>query len=89
MEQVEEQYTGPLVLPQVRIGEKVFTIDLRLREFRDSQKPWLNVAFNSDDGRVLCQQTGIVGCSRCGTYIIIPGNIKGIELFCCNCGEFL
>jgi hypothetical protein len=89
MEQIEEQYTGPRVLPQVRIGEKIFTIDLRLREFREPQKPWLNVPFDSKDGRILCQQANIVGCKRCRTYSIVPGDIRDNELFCCYCGECL
>ena len=88
MKQIEEQYTGPRVLPQVRIGEKVFTIDLRLREFRDSQEPWLNVGFDSRDGRILCQQTGISGAAGAGHTLSCRVILMALNCFAATAASF-
>jgi len=76
---------GPRALPIVGCGGTMYFADLRLREFRDIKDIGNSVAFNSEQGRQMCIQTGIVSCSSCGMSVIVSKEFENETLRCMQC----
>ena len=71
MEQVKKQVlAGPWTLPIVRYEATMYFADLRLRQFRDINNPHNCVDFDSELGRRMCVQSGVIICPECGTAAI-------------------
>ena len=81
----EKNGVGVRVLPHVFVDGVDWVIDLRLREFRETNSrdnsqgnfrglrgPWVSIRFDSDRGRELCEMVNIVTCSLCGVSGIVP-----------------
>jgi len=80
-----EETDGPWVLPVVRHGMMRYFADLRLRQFRNVQKPHDYVDFESEQGKKMCERCGIVMCQECRMAAIISPAIDRKELRCMNC----
>ena len=87
MEQVgqKEIFEGPWTLPLVRVGETMYFADLRLKQFRDISNPHDCVDFDSERGRHICQQNGVIRCSSCGTAAIVSPALDMEKLRCVQC----
>jgi hypothetical protein len=85
MEKKREEAGGPWVLPMVQHGPTQYFTDLRLRQFRNVQNPHEYVDFDSEQGRQMCEQAGIVVCRECQMAAIISPAIDRKELRCMNC----
>ena len=85
MEKKREEAGGPWVLPIIQRGPTQYFADLRLRQFRNVQNPHDYVDFDSEQGRQMCEQTGIVVCRECQLAAIISPAIDRKELRCMNC----
>ena len=81
----EQNVGGPWVLPIVQVGPTQYFADLRLRQFRDMESPHNYVDFDSEQGRHMCERTGIVVCRECRTAAIVSTAIDRKELRCMNC----
>ncbi|MHC4103335.1 MAG: hypothetical protein ACYSR9_00235 [Planctomycetota bacterium] len=77
--------TGPKVLPVVQYGQIRYFADLRLRQFRDIGNPHNYVDFDSEQGRAMCKQTGILWCPECGMSVIISKTFEQQSLRCMQC----
>jgi hypothetical protein len=80
-----EGANGPWVLPTIQHGSTQYFVDLRLRQFRNVKNPDDCVDFNTDKGRQMREQTGIVVCKECRMAAIISPAIDKTELRCMNC----
>ena len=85
LETEEEDFGGPWVLPIAQCGPVQYFTDLRLRQFREVRNPHNYVDFDSEQGRQMCEQTGIVVCRECQLAAIISPAIDRKELRCMNC----
>lgn len=72
-------------MPIVRVGPMQYFTDLRLRQFRDINNPHNYVDFDSEQGRQMCERTGVVQCPECRMTAIIPTTMDRKELRCMNC----
>ena len=81
----QKAVTGPRILPVVQCGPTRYFADLRLRQFRDIENPHNYVDFDSEQGRVMCKQTGILWCSECGMSVIISKMFEQQSLRCMQC----
>ena len=81
----QDDFGGPWVLPIVQHGPTQYFADLRLRQFRDVSNPHNYVDFDSEEGRKMYEQTGIVVCRECRMAAIISTALKREELRCMNC----
>jgi hypothetical protein len=79
------QERWPKVLPQVRIEDRTYIIDLRLGEFRRADDPCIRVVFDSVDGQLLGEHANVQTCRACGVSVIVPGNLTEDELRCVRC----
>jgi len=77
--------TGPRVLPVVQYGQTRYFADLRLAQFRNIKKPHNYVDFDSEQGRLICRQTGVIRCPECGMSIIISKTFEQLNLRCMQC----
>jgi len=77
--------TGPRVLPVVQYGSTRYFADLLLGQFRDIKNPHNYVDFDSEQGRLMCKQTGILWCSECGMSVIISKTFEQQSLRCMQC----
>ena len=77
--------TGPRVLPVVQYGQTRYFADLRLAQFRDIENPHNYVEFNSEQGRLICRQTGVIWCSECGMSAIVSKVSEQQNLRCMQC----
>jgi len=86
MEKAEQQiFSGPRALPMVRYGTVSYFADLRLREFRDVKNFSNSVKFDSEKGRQICIQTGVVSCPCCGMSAIVSMAFENKMLRCMQC----
>lgn len=81
----ETEHLGPQMLAIFIVGGRRFFADLRLREFRTIDGPLESIRFDSDKGRRMCQQTGIVTCERCQMSVMISSFDRDRQLCCMNC----
>ena len=81
----EKAFTGPRVLPIVQYGPTKYFADLRLREFRDIENFSNSVKFDSEKGRQICIQTGVVSCPSCGMSAIVSMAFENETLRCMRC----
>ena len=81
----EKAFTGPRVLPIVQYGPTKYFADLRLREFRDIENFSNSVKFDSEKGRQICIQTGVVSCPGCGMSAIVSMAFENETLRCMQC----
>ena len=84
MEEKSEGADGPRSLPVVQFGPTQYFADLRLRQFRNVQKPHDYVDFESEQGKKMCERCGIVMCQECRMAAIISPAIDRKELRCMN-----
>ena len=77
--------TGPRVLPVVQYGQIRYFADLRLRQFRDIENPHNYVDFDSEQGRLICRQTGVIQCPECGMSVIVSKASEQQNLRCMQC----
>ena len=85
MESEQNVFGGPWALPIVRVEPTQYFVDLRLRQFRDVSNPHNYVDFDSEQGRRMCERTGIVVCQECRTTAIVSTALDRKELRCMNC----
>ena len=83
--QKEKTFTGPRVLPIVGYRKTMYFADLRLREFRDVKDFSNSVKFDSEKGRQMCIQTGVVSCPSCGMSAIVSMAFENKMLRCMQC----
>ena len=77
--------TGPRVLPVVQYGPVRYFADLRLRQFRHIKNPHNYVDFDSEQGRLICRQTGVIRCPQCGMSVIGSKMFEEQNLRCMQC----
>jgi len=85
----QEVFTSPWALPIVRDGATKYFADLRLREFRNISYPHNYIGFDSEQGRSICRQNGIIICPHCGTSVIISPSLDIGKLRCVKCFSLL
>jgi hypothetical protein len=75
------------ILPHFDFDNINYTIDLRLGEFRETEKPYISIKFDSEKGQRMCEYLGIVQCLNCHKWIVLPvdGDSDSDEkcAFCC------
>ena len=81
----ETDYSGPQMLPLFLMDGKRYFADLRMREFRIIGGSLQSIGFDSDKGRRMCLQTGIVTCGKCGMSVMLSSFYHDRELCCMNC----
>ena len=77
--------TGPRVLPVIQYGPTRYFADLFLGQFRDIENPHNYVDFDSEQGRLICRQTGVIRCPECGMSVIISKASEQQNLRCMQC----
>ena len=77
--------TGPRVLPVVYYGTTAYFADLFLGQFRDMKNPHNYIDFDSEQGRLMCRQTGVLWCSECRMSVILSKAFEGQSLQCMQC----
>ena len=85
MEEEGEEAHGPASLPVVQSGPTQYFVDLRLRQFRNVQKPHEYWDFESEKGGQMCERCGVVMCQECRMAAIIWPALDREELRCMNC----
>jgi len=85
MEEENEGTDGPWSLPAVQFGTTQYFADLRLRQFRNVQKPHEYWDFESEQGKQMCKRCGVVMCRECRMAAIISPALDRKELRCMNC----
>ena len=75
---------GPRVLPIVLYEGQQYFADLRLNEFRPV-RGFESIAFNSEDGQIMCRHTGVVICQSCRMSAIISSYNLQEPLRCMRC----
>jgi hypothetical protein len=81
----DRQEQWPKVLPEVRMGDRAYVIDLRLGEFRRADDPSIRVVFDSVDGQIRSDHANVQTCQACGVSVIVPGGLTDDELRCVRC----
>jgi hypothetical protein len=85
MEEGTEDAGSLSVPPIVQHGTTEYFLNLRLRQFRNVKDPHECVDFDSEKGRKMCEQTGIVVCRECQIAAIVSPAADRKELRCMNC----
>jgi len=85
VETKQKVVTGPRVLPVVQYGPIRYFADLRLKQFRDIENPHNYIEFNSEQGRLICRQTGVIACLECGMGVIVSKAFEQQNLRCMQC----
>ena len=85
MEKKRQEEDGPWVLPMVQHGPTQYFTDLRLRQFRNVKNPHEYTDFESERGRQMCEEVGIVVCRECQMASIVSPALDRKELRCMNC----
>ena len=80
---------GPRVLPVVQYGRARYFADLLLGQFRDIENPHSFVDFDSEQGRLMCRQTGVLWCPGCGMGVIISKAFEQQTLRCMQCMDWI
>ena len=75
---------SPRALPVVLYKGEQYFADLRLNEFRPV-KSFNSIPFDSEEGRIICRDTGVVICKSCGMSVIISKAYKEELLRCMLC----
>ncbi|HBG27633.1 MAG: hypothetical protein A2Y10_15655 [Planctomycetes bacterium GWF2_41_51] len=75
---------GPRVLPIVIYEGEQYFADLRLNEFRPV-RCFESIAFDSEEGQIMCRQTGVVICQSCRMSAIISSYNLQKPLRCMRC----
>jgi len=73
------------VLPVAEFGTTQYFADLRLRQFRNVKNPHEYLDFDSEQGKQMCEQAGIVVCRECQMAALISPALDRKELRCLNC----
>jgi len=81
----QQVITGPRVLPVVQYGPTRYFADLFLGQFRDIENPHNYVDFNSEQGRLMCRQTGVLWCPECRMSVIVSKAFEEQSLRCMQC----
>jgi len=87
MEQTKQKevFSGPWTLPIVGVEATMYFTDLRLKQFRDISNPHNYVDFDSELGRRMCVQSGVIICPACGTAVIVSPSLDMEKLRCLQC----
>ena len=85
----QQVITGPRVLPVVQYGQVRYFADLLLGQFRDIENPHNYIDFDSEQGRLICRQTGVLWCSECGMSVIISKAFERQTLRCMQCMDLI
>jgi len=80
-----EEYSGPWILPVIYYRMKRYFVDLKLRQFREIEDPQNWPDFDSEQGRRMCRQSGVITCPACGLSVIIPTARRDEDLRCMVC----
>lgn len=80
---------GPRPLPVVLFKGWQYFADLRLNEFRPVQGLLKSIPFDSEEGRIMCRNTGIVTCKSCGMSFLISMAYEEEQLRCMRCFNLL
>ena len=90
MTEAEQQVmAGPRILPIVQYGRVKYFVDLLLGQFRDIENPHSFVDFDSEQGRIMCRQAGVVWCHECGMGVIISKAFERQTLRCMQCMDWI
>jgi len=83
----ETPQSEPYWLPLVTFDGKKYYADLRVKEFRSVilKMPSDWIRFDSEKGKIMCKNTGVVTCKSCGMSVIIPRVYQEKELRCMHC----
>ncbi len=85
----QQVITGPRVLPVVQYGPARYFADLLLGQFRDIGNPHDYIDFDSEQGRLICKQTGVLWCPECGMSVIISKAFERQTLRCMQCMDLV
>jgi len=80
---------GYRALPVVLFEGKQYFADLRLNEFRPVQGLLESIPFDSEEGKVMCRNTGMVTCKSCGMSFLISMAYEEEPLRCMRCFNLL
>jgi len=75
--------TSPRFLPVVWYGGKQYFVDLWFNEFRPVESK--SIPFDSEEGRIMCKDTYVLGCQRCEKRAILSKAIEEQNLHCDEC----
>ncbi|MFH1613799.1 MAG: hypothetical protein ABIG61_01765 [Planctomycetota bacterium] len=81
----QEVVTYPTALPIVQHRLIRYFADLRLGQFRDMENPHNFIEFDSEQGGLICRQTGVISCPECGTSAIVSPALDREKLRCVRC----
>jgi len=81
----QQVITGPRILPVVQYGQVRYFADLLLGQFRDIGNPHHYIDFDSEQGRLICRQTGVLWCPECRMGVIISKAFERQTLRCMQC----
>ena len=81
----QQLVTGPRMLPVVRYGTTEYFTDLRLGQFRDIRNPHNYIDFDSEQGQLMCRQTGVLWCRQCRMSVIVSRAFENERLRCMQC----
>lgn len=82
---MRDAFGGPRVLPIIQYGPTQYFVDLRLRQFRDVNRPHEFIDFDSEQGRQIRRQSGIVVCPACGMSAMLSTVSTWDDLRCIRC----
>ena len=85
----QQVITGLRVLPVVQYGSTKYFADLLLGQFRDIGNPHNYIDFDSEQGRLICRQAGVLCCSECGMSVIISKAFEQQTLRCMQCMDLI
>jgi hypothetical protein len=85
MEEKADDTGGPCTHPIVQHGPTQYFADLWLRQFRNVQKPHEYWDFESERGKQMCEECGVVMCQECRLAVIISPALDRKDLRCMNC----
>jgi len=81
--------SGPRMLPIVHYGTTAYFADLLLGQLRNIKNPHSFVDFESEKGRLICMQTGIIWCPECRMSVIVSKAFEQESLRCMQCLNML
>jgi len=76
---------GRRILPLVHRGQTPYFVDLCSRQLRNVWKPHEYSDFESEEGKQMCEQSGVVMCQECRIAAVIWPALDRKELRCMNC----
>jgi len=81
----KDGFSGPWVLPMVQFERKRYIVDLRLRQFREFNNPHNYVDFDTEQGKHMCEQAGVVVCKACQMSVLVSAATLTDDMRCPNC----